>query len=416
MHDPHLRFVIGQIELARRQACVSLAAAGPSIDRLCELSALAAVEPAEPDPARLITDEVVAHLTRGWEWGWQPADLVHAVRRHHPVSVVATVARAIAVEADRAGAATRAPATWLRQLQALAARFPDPMGPWLPPGHTGSRQEWHDALLALHFLQRLPASQVIAPTPSQWGTAGSASFGGATPLVAESDDQHARTLARIRALLAKAESTDFAAEAEAFTAKAQHLMTRHAVDEALLAEGSAAGWQIVARRVLIHPPYAAQQVGVLSAVARANRVRPVWSDFASCATLVGTPTDVAQVEVLFTSLLVQGTAAMHEATSAVRGPERTAPFRRAFLTAYAVRLGTRLADASEEATEEAAAEVGSALVPVLAHQQEAVDHEFDRLFPQVTTARKTTRFDARGWEAGLDAADTAVLPAAALDE
>ena len=46
-------------------------------------------------------------------------------------------------------------------------------------------------------------------------------------------------LARIRQLLAKAESTTFEAEALAFTAKAQELMTRHAIDAALVHDTAA---------------------------------------------------------------------------------------------------------------------------------------------------------------------------------
>ncbi|RST20878.1 bifunctional 3'-5' exonuclease/DNA polymerase [Streptomyces sp. WAC04770] len=45
-------------------------------------------------------------------------------------------------------------------------------------------------------------------------------------------------LTRIRALLAKAEATGFPEEAEALTAKAQELMARHSIDEALLAARS----------------------------------------------------------------------------------------------------------------------------------------------------------------------------------
>ena len=51
--------------------------------------------------------------------------------------------------------------------------------------------------------------------------------------LAEADGASADpVLAKIRALLAKAESTTFEAEAMAFTAKAQELMTKHAIDTA----------------------------------------------------------------------------------------------------------------------------------------------------------------------------------------
>ena len=50
-----------------------------------------------------------------------------------------------------------------------------------------------------------------------------------------------RMLTRIRALLAKAEATGFPEEAEALSAKAQELMARHSIDEALIAARDHAG-------------------------------------------------------------------------------------------------------------------------------------------------------------------------------
>jgi hypothetical protein len=122
--------------------------------------------------------------------------------------------------------------------------------------------------------------------------------------------------------------------------------------------------------------------------------------------LVGLPTDVAQVDMLFTSILLQATRAMtHEAGS-------SAAFRRAFLHAFAVRIGERLAASADEAIDS----YGSALVPVLQQQDAAISEEFDRLFPHVTSgSRRRRQLDARGWDAGTRAADSAVLPAGRLE-
>ena len=215
-------------------------------------------------------------------------------------------------------------------------------------------------------------------------------------------------LTKIRALLAKAESTEFPAEAEAFTAKAQDLMTHHAIDEALLADQTGESIEVQGIRVLIHHPYGLEKASLLDVIARANRTRAIWSDFASCVTLVGVPTDVAQVDMLFTSTLVQATRAMTQAGRDSHGEDRSSSFRKAFLSAYAVRIGERLAHSTDQATQT----YGSDLLPVLQHQAEAVDGEFDRLFPHVTTRGGRRSFDARGWNAGTRAADAAVLPAA----
>src|SRR5690606_29427780 len=80
-------------------------------------------------------------------------------------------------------------------------------------------------------------------------------------------DVDSRILERVRMLLAKAESTTFAAEAETFTAGAQALMARHRIDAALLAaeqgsestEGGPHG-----RRIGIDTPYDGPKASLLT--------------------------------------------------------------------------------------------------------------------------------------------------------
>jgi len=151
-------------------------------------------------------------------------------------------------------------------------------------------------------------------------------------------------LAKIRALLSKAEATTFVDEAEAFTAKAQDLMTRYAIDEALL-EDAAGDADVIARRIHIDNPYAQAKVQLLSTVGAINRVRVVWDDDHGMASVVGMAVDLQLVEMLFTSLLVQATRALTEAGNAPPAQpgyrsgrmNRSPSFRRAFLMAYATR-------------------------------------------------------------------------------
>ena len=162
-------------------------------------------------------------------------------------------------------------------------------------------------------------------------------------------------LSKIRALLSKAEATTFVDEAEAFTAKAQDLMTRYAIDEALL-EDSAGEAEVVARRIHIDNPYAQAKVQLLSTVGAINRVRVVWDDHHGMASVVGMAVDLQLVEMLFTSLLVQATRALTEAGNAPPAQpgyrsgrmNRSPSFRRAFLLAYATRMGERLAEAGRK--------------------------------------------------------------------
>ena len=134
-----------------------------------------------------------------------------------------------------------------------------------------------------------------------------------------SDD---RALRRIRGLLAKAESTEFPDEAESLTAKAQELMTRHAVDAALLEVGPSPtdGRAVGTRRVHVQDPYVRAKMQLLAAVAEANDVRVVWYSNLGIANLVGGRADLAAVELLFTSLLLQVARALSAAERPVGAP------------------------------------------------------------------------------------------------
>lgn len=224
-------------------------------------------------------------------------------------------------------------------------------------------------------------------------------------------------LGRIRALLAKAESTPYPEEAEALSAKAQHLMARYSVDEALLA-GAAPGDGPGARRVGVDRPYEAPKALLLDAVAAANRCRAVWSAEFGFSTVVGYEADLEAVEVLYTSLLVQAEAAMLRGGPAAGGGTARAKgrknlsrnFRESFLIAYAGRIGERLASATRDATREAGEESGGGaeVLPVLAAREVAVGRAADEMFPQTRSQRLRGR-DREGWEHGTAAADGAEL-------
>jgi hypothetical protein len=218
-------------------------------------------------------------------------------------------------------------------------------------------------------------------------------------------------LDRVRALLAKAESTDFPEEADAFTAKAQELMTRHRIDHALLVAATGERDQPVNRRVAVDNPYEAPKSLLLQVVAEANSCRAVWAKRFGFTTLVGFPTDLDSTELLFTSLLVQATRAMTQAkpTTDAYGRNTTRSFRQSFLTAYASRIGERLSTATDEVGEEMAGAVGGTqLLPVLAARDDAVRDAFEKQFPHLTH-HETTINNRQGWASGRAAADRAAL-------
>ncbi|MEE4545209.1 DUF2786 domain-containing protein [Streptomyces sp. V4-01] len=204
-----------------------------------------------------------------------------------------------------------------------------------------------------------------------------------------------KMLGRIRALLAKAESTGFPQEAEALTEKAQHLMARYSVDQALLDGVSGGGPG--ARRIGVDRPYDGAKALLLDAVAKANRCEAVWAREFGFSTVVGHEGDLDAVELLYTSLLVQADRALH------RGKSRSRDFRESFLTAYAVRIRERLSAAVRE-------EVAAyGLLPVLASRDAAVRDARARLFPSTTSTRLRGGRDPEGHADGEAAATHAHL-------
>ena len=224
-----------------------------------------------------------------------------------------------------------------------------------------------------------------------------------------------KALARVRALLAKAESTEFPDEAEALSAKAQELMSRYALHQAVLEHDDGRAPVASGRRIWLDAPYTDAKALLVQEVAEANRVRMVWAGQLGFATVVGLAADLDAVELLTTSLLVQASRAMLAAGrhTTRTGTSRTKSFRQSFLIAYATRVGERLADASSTAVAEVGAELGqetqqaeSRLLPVLAARSHATDELTEQLFPSVTR-RGLGVSNHAGWTAGRAAAGLA---------
>ncbi|WP_369171318.1 DUF2786 domain-containing protein [Streptomyces sp. R28] len=336
-------------------------------------SLLAADPAADAELARRGEEFVAA----AWRRGWQPADVVRLVRRDLDDVHVRLLSALIRDQAphDR----PRGP-RWTAQLDDLPAEAPP----------RTDRFSHATAVLELYrLLLRLPA---LEPLDEQ-----------AEPPTRHSKPE-SRMLTRIRALLAKAEATGFPQEAEALTVKAQELMARHSIDEALLDAQAPSHDAPGACRIGVEPPYEQAKAVLLDAVATVNHCRAVWNEPFGFSTVVGFEADLEVVELLYTSLLVQAQVAMAKAEGAQRagGRKRTKTFRQSFLAAYAHHVGTRLRAAAEMP-------VSDDLLPVLASREVAVTGRLDRMFPETTTTRLRGVSDEAGWVEGAEAADRAQM-------
>ncbi|MEX0848167.1 MAG: DUF2786 domain-containing protein [Ilumatobacteraceae bacterium] len=336
------------------------------------------------------------HLGGLWERGWSPLDVVHLVQHRFHRTLAAVMADIVL--ADGRLESPDRPAQWDDELAELRAgrRRKAP-----------SRDEFGkllDRFEMVRLVVGLPHVVAVVDPPSAWGSA-----------PARTVPRHAitvepRMLDRIRALLAKAESTTFDAEADAFMTKAQELMARYAIDAAMVQasaspQGLAAG--VRARRVHIDDPYAPQKAQLLGVVAATNGAKVVWHDDFGAATVIGFDVELDLTELTFTSLLVQMTRSM----AAAGGPgsrTRSPAFRRAFVLSFAVRIGERLDEAVHAARDEAGQTYGSALVPVQQAREAAVRERAAEWFPR-TTPMRSRSVDAGGWHAGRLAADLAQI-------
>jgi hypothetical protein len=409
------------------EAGATRVAAPPTDQEILQLlpSAAAAIDVDEPTADRYLAllgqydehdqaqvDRCLGRLLDGlfrsaWERGWAPLDVLQHARRRLDAVVEPLLIAAIASEHRSYRDSTIDP-RWLEQLGELGLTsrpFAElKLTDWARTEQVGRYLALHTALALAGFLQTLPSLARLFPLP------GTASARPARVSSGAGDNQKA--LGKIRALLAKAEGTEFPDEAEALSAKAQELMAKFSLDRALVeadpatdpADGSAA------RRIWVETPYVSAKAQLVGAVAAANRCRTVSLDRLAVVTIVGAELDLQLTELLSTSLLVQASRAMLAAGQHVGyyGESRTRSFRQSFLMAYAQRIGERL-QATAEATQAAVPEADAdLLLPVLSKREEQVDALFTKLFPDTVT-RRTRISNGAGWAAGLTAADLARL-------
>ena len=365
-------------------------------------------------PADLVDIEVesvvLALVDSLWTSGWQPTE----VQRQGRLGCDNTAGARLVNRAIATDHAARPPATlhhrWVLQIESLDLPRVD--------GRPGWARRWIldegfdrgdaiavmvDVVAALSYLPRLapllpPPGSAERPTDfvDHWQA-----------LTGETNP----ALERIRNLLAKAESTTFEPEAMAFTAKAQELMTRYAVDAAMVQCTGPRRDRPVSIRLPIDPPYVGAKSQLLHTVAAASRCRSVFHPMVSLATVVGFPADIAAVELLFTSLLVQAQTAMTDAAACAPSGSRSRSrsFRASFLAGYTHRIGTRLREINDAVYSEVESQQGGAFLPVLHSRAEAVDELVTGLFGKLTFRRSRGDIDAAGWASGTVAADNARL-------
>lgn len=232
------------------------------------------------------------------------------------------------------------------------------------------------------------------------------------------------TESMIAGLLAKAERTDNAAEAEAYMAKAEELMLKNGIDRANL-QSKVAGTkreEIVIAKLLIPNGhgYAMAMVKIAHAVGPSFSLRTLQSihpNGARLAWLIGHKSDVEQAETLLASLLTQSHQQAlswwkKEGKAAAWDASESGAYlaRREFIYAFASGVSSRLEETRNRVVNESVA--GTDLV--LVDRSTAVSHWLEK---NVTTSKgRATRRQAgtqaaarAGHAAGRDSVSSKVL-------
>lgn len=252
------------------------------------------------------------------------------------------------------------------------------------------------------------------------------------------DDKY---LEKVRGLLAKAASTEFADEAEALTDTAMRLMTKYGIDAAALTEKPATVEEIVTKRVDIPAPYTPEKFDLLGAVARHFDCRVVlygndsqraavrdgkgkivkvngrtqyeWVSAygkGGNAEIVGFPSQIEQTEFLYTLLLTQATGQMVKAQppyiAALGRREHIGNFRSTWLQGFTTAIRRRLHVIKQDAVREDELESGGKGVLVLADRRTLVEARYAELYPNLTSSLRlceTGSGRTQGYESGLRA-------------
>jgi hypothetical protein len=207
---------------------------------------------------------------------------------------------------------------------------------------------------------------------------------------------------KIAGLLAKAESTNFPAEAEALSRKAEQLMVKWGIDEAMLASKRAKSTQaekIVTEKMEFGSIYSMGLIAFSSSVARGLGLQTLQSKHHSSRHtrylhIIGHEGDVARAQMLITSLHLQMTTALRVWWStyelkANMMPAQQVNAKRQFMASFGSAVEQRLVQRRREQEQETQAETtsGPSVALVLRDRKAEVDEFMAARYQNLGRAR-----------------------------
>lgn len=206
-------------------------------------------------------------------------------------------------------------------------------------------------------------------------------------------------LSKIRALLAHAENEGNTEEArQSYMAKAMTLLAKYGIDRTMVDASKPRTEAVEVLEVRFVAPYTYEKGRLLGAVGSAYPARIIqWVRRGNPvkAQVVGFASDLEQIEMLYTSLLLQMVSGLSKANAPSGFYSNTdlTVWRRSWQRGFASEVGTRLRAARAETAKEydRAHSDGPGTDLVLVDRKAAVESRYDEMFPDATNARKRKR-------------------------
>jgi hypothetical protein len=216
-----------------------------------------------------------------------------------------------------------------------------------------------------------------------------------------SEPADAALLDRVRKLLAMAERSNHAGEADAFSRKAAELIAAYRIRPEQLS-ASSTGALGIDELVLGRGAYVRGRLALLQAVAEPHNCKVVFQarQAGTVAYVAGFRSDLDVVGVLYQSLHAQASSRM--ASEKRSTAAATQQWRRSFLFGFADEIHTMLSETTRTATEQL--HPSSAALPVLRARDRQVDEFLRQRFGRVVAARRPKSATPQGFVAGREAA------------
>lgn len=205
---------------------------------------------------------------------------------------------------------------------------------------------------------------------------------------------------RILALFAKAESSEFEEEAATYLAKAEELMIKHDVERADLTPEEREKVERVQVTIGANrPDHLLWNITCLSR--GVHFVRGYPSGAGTIGSLIGLPADLAFVQALFASLVIQRETHLAKAERPYWENGRT--FNHSFRVGFGNRVYQRLNAAKAKTVQEA----GASTALVLRNKEAEVAERVKALFPKLKKGPSISAHSTHGYAAGTAAANRA---------